>query len=362
MMNTYTVYGRVVTPNEVIDNGAVAVENGRIVYSGAAVTAPLCGEKVNCSGLAVMPGFVDIHCHAGDETWFYENPAECAEYHLGHGTTTMCGTLYRDLGFDGIMSGLLKIRKAMPGCPNLCGAHLEGPYLNPNYGSKSTGEKTVVQRTDYMPLLKTGVVRYVTLAPEVDGLYQFLTDLVRMDIPVAMGHSEASPSDVKRFADGGATAVTHLFDATGASISPTRWGGTIETDFNAAALVRNDLYYELICDSMGVHVRRELVMLVKKTVGCGKMVAITDACGGPGDGSDVNFIDGELMGSKLTMDRVAANLSALGFTLPEIAELTSSNPARVIRRFGSVGSLEVGKRADIAILDDSFKPVRIFKS
>ena len=62
------------------------------------------------------------------------------------------------------------------------------------------------------------------------------------------------------------------------------------------------------------------------------------------------------------MNRVAANFRALGFSLPEIAAVTSLNPARLLRVDSTVGSLEAGKRADIVVLDDDFDVINVFKA
>ena len=76
-MTEYTLYGRVVLCDRVIEDGAVAVSGSRIVYAGDRDGAPVCGEAVSRGG-TIMPGFVDIHCHAGGATWFYEDAAACA--------------------------------------------------------------------------------------------------------------------------------------------------------------------------------------------------------------------------------------------------------------------------------------------
>ncbi len=362
MKETYTLYGTVVTGGRIVENGAVAVENGTILYAGAREQAPVTGEVEDLTGLYILPGFIDIHCHAGGEVWCYEDPRAVAAYQLQHGTTGLCCTLYRDLGINGILTAQERIKAAMQDSPSILGVHLEGPYLNPKYGAKPSEDPITADPKEYMPLLETGIVRHVTFAPEVEGTDRFLADLLRHGIVGSIGHSEASPEAVRRAADGGAQCVTHLFDATGASISPTRWDGTIETDFNAAALLCDDLYYEIICDSRGVHVRRELLQLTKKLVGASRIIGITDACGGPGGDGDVNFEDGELNGSKLTMDQVAKNFYAAGFSLPEIAMVTAGNAAKLLGIYGETGSLERGKRADIVALEGDFTVKRVYKA
>lgn len=353
--NTYTLYGDIVTGGCIIENGAVAVRDGRILYVGPREHAPIIGPVQDWTGAYLLPGFIDIHCHAGGEIWCHEDPRAVAAYHLQHGTTGLCCTFYRDLGMDGILAAQEKVKAAMmEDTPSILGVHLEGPYLNPRYGSKPSEKPIAAVREEYMPLLETGIVRHVTFAPEVDGTEDFLADLLRLGIVGSIGHSAASYEKVRRAAEGGARCVTHLYDATGASIAPARWDGTIEADFNAAALLCDDLFYEIICDSMGVHVRREILQLTKKLVGPARIIGITDACGGPGGSGDVNFEDGELMGSKLTMDKVAKNFYAAGFSIPEIAMVTAGNAARLLGIYQDRGSIDIGKRADIVALAKDF--------
>ncbi|MDD6095562.1 MAG: amidohydrolase family protein [Clostridia bacterium] len=360
-MNEFTLIGKAVIAGKVVEDAAVAVSDSRIIYAGEKSSAPKCGETVTVDGW-ILPGFIDIHCHAGDGVWVHNDLKTASDFHLKHGTTTMCATLYRDLGFEGLRRAIEKITDEMPHCPNVMGIHLEGPYLNPKYGALSRGGELVADPEDYLPLLNYPTVRHVTFAPEVCGTDEFLSELVSRKIVPSVGHSAASPEDIRRVSANGVKNVTHLFDATGASYSPTRWAGTIETDFNTAVLIEDGLTYEIICDKDGIHVRPEMVKLVKKTVGADRIIGITDACGDDGEGEEINILNGELNGSKLTMNRVARNFYNLGFTMPEVVKVTSENAARLMGIFDRKGSLEAGKDADIVTVDDSFNVINVYKS
>jgi N-acetylglucosamine-6-phosphate deacetylase len=244
---------------------------------------------------------------------------------------------------------------------NIKGVHLEGPYLNPYFGAEPTGEGQPIKREEYMEIAAEGVVKQWTFSPEVKGTLQFAEDIVEAGIVPAIGHSCAAPSEVYAAAEAGTKIVTHLFDATGSSISPTQYDGTIEVSFDAAALLCDDLYYEIICDSKGVHVRGDMVKLAAKTVGVDRIMGVTDACTGDDSDTDINIVNGELYGSKLTMDKVAKNFKALGFTVPEVFRITAATPAKVCR-LDSVGTLEAGKDADILILNDELDVLKIYTS
>ena len=357
----YTIYGKIVLGDKVIEDGAVAVENGIIKYCGKREDAPVIGECTDYKDSLIVPGFIDVHCHAGGERWCYEDPVAVAEYHLSHGTTSMCHTLYRDMSIDDTVKAIADIRAAMKICKNIIGVHLEGPYLNPKYGSMVQDTEVIADPADYMKLFEDDTVVHVSFAPEVEGTDVLLKVLKEKGIVPAIGHSVASYEQIKKVVDGGVMNVTHLFDATGASIEPTRWDGTIEVDFNAACLLCDGITYEIICDKMGIHVRPEMLRLADKTVGIDNLVGITDACTGSEDDTDVNIVDGELTGSKLTMDKVFKNFVNVGFSLCDAVKFTSTNAARLMG-LSDKGSLKVGMSADIAVLDDDYEILKVYKA
>lgn len=65
MKNTYTLYGTVVKSDCIIENGAVTIQDGRIIYAGPRIDAPLLGTVEDWADAYLLPGFIDIHCHAG---------------------------------------------------------------------------------------------------------------------------------------------------------------------------------------------------------------------------------------------------------------------------------------------------------
>ncbi len=50
---------------EVIENGCILVENGKIKEVGTDLVAPLDAEVIDAVGKNVFPGFIDAHCHIG---------------------------------------------------------------------------------------------------------------------------------------------------------------------------------------------------------------------------------------------------------------------------------------------------------
>lgn len=353
-----TIYGSLVLADKILPGGAVAVKDGIIVYAGPEADAPVIGE-VRRTDKLIAPGYVDIHCHAGGATAFYEDPQKVLAYHLSHGTTGILATFYRDLWFDKALEYTNNMKVFLGPDSPLLGVHLEGPYLNPRYGTM-LGIENAVDPAQYKALADTGIIRQWTYAPEVEGTEEFARYIASRGIVPAIGHTEATPAQIYAAPGNGARIVTHLFDAMGNP--PSLWYGTEETNTSTACLVCDGLYYEIICDRKGIHVRSDKLRLAIKTVGLDRIVGITDCFMGPEDGSDVNFVDGLLSGSKLTMEQAARNFLAVGLTVPQVLQVMAANPAAAIGMADTVGSLTPGCRGDLLLVDDGLNLYEVIKA
>ena len=354
--DTKVYKSRILLENEILD-GYLSVCDGVIEYVGAE-----CPKDETCEALdgIIAPGFVDIHCHSSYKNYAKSDPVEVADFHFSHGTTTMLLTYYRDIPHDELLACLENTKLAMERCKNLYGAHLEGPYLNANLGfGHGTNDSPDMKKCE--EYIKIGVVRQWTSAPEIVGVPELISRLSECGIVPAIGHSAANYDQVKTAHECGARIATHLFDATRAPISA--YVGTLEVDFNEACMLMDDMFYEVICDEKWIHVRREKLALLIKTVGIDRVVAITDmsaACmvGREDDGRDVAIYDGLLRGTKLTMDKVAKNLYNGGFTLHEIFKMTSLNPARALG-LSDRGAIREGMRADLILIGENAEFLRV---
>lgn len=351
------VNATLILENGILQDACVLMDNGLITAIGPTEAFPSFDcETIDAEGLFAGPGFVDIHCHAGGGTWAHEDPVRMAEYHLKHGATSLNCTIYHDIGIEGAIDAMRKIRAAManrtPG--NIMGVHFEGPFFNPKYGAMATTIRPV-DKNEYTRYLEefADILTLWTVAPELTGAREFIRDVAAAGIPVAIGHSEASYADVAWAAANGARVCTHIMDATGCL--PTRWAGTREMGFDEAVMLQDDMYCEIINDKDGVHVRPEMIRFIIKAVGIDHIVGITDACTGGADGSDVNILDGGLCGSKLTMQNVALNFkNNAGLGMMDIFKVCASNPARAIRKDEEIGSIAPRKKANLVITDELF--------
>lgn len=354
------INAKVVLKDRLIEDGAILMDQGRIVVAGSKenVVIPEGCELIDAKGQYAGPGFVDIHCHAGGEYWAWQDPVKMAQFQLEGGTTSLNCTIFHDIGEEGAIDAMKKIRAAMeantPG--NIMGIHFEGPFLNPKYGANAKTIRPIVVKEYKRYLAEAAdILTLWTVAPEIPLAHEFINDVHAAGIPIALGHSEASYEDVSWAAEHGASICTHLCNATGGSIMPTRYGGTREVWFDEAIMLQDGMYCEVINDSKGVHVRPMMIKLIIKTIGIDHVVGVTDACTGAVDDDDINMVNGELFGSKLRMYQVARNFkNNVGFGPVDVFRVCSNNPSKAIKLDQEVGTIEPGKRANIVICDEDY--------
>ena len=207
------------------------------------------------------------------------------------------------------------------------------------------------------------------VAPErmKEGLMPFLeyARKVNPNVLFTVGHSEATPAEIRAMGKYRPRLATHITNATG--MLPV-YGGTRSFGPDEYALKEFDVYAELICDSLGVHVSPELQRYVIKGKGVDKVVLITDSTvynNPPPERyagvTDINFDNwGGIAGSKLTLDKACRNIMThTNCGITEAFLMASRNPARVLGLDNEIGSIDTGKTADIVIVTDRFEVKKV---
>lgn len=366
------VNATLVTPHTLIEHGTIWIEDGRIVaYGEEKELRPLDNvEIMDANGLYVAPGFVDIHCHGGGGYWAYDNPAGMASFHLQYGTTSILPTFSYNETEQEIFSGIHKIIEAQDGDYGniIAGIHMEGPYINPKYGA-ITSQIRSVNPSEYKQILRLAGsrIKVWTLAPELEGQQLFMKEAAPFGIVFSVGHSEAEAKTVLESVEYGLRIGCHCTNASGTTPSPSLYAGTREVGVDEAVLLSDEIYAEVIPDYEGRHVRPLMLKLILKTKGVDKVIIITDAMDGTGLGDqsiDVNLMkktaysppqakEYMLGGSLLTMDRAVYNMKRhTGAGMVDLFKMASLNPAQVIGIDSEVGSLEVGKRANLIFVNE----------
>lgn len=365
----YIKNAKVVLETGILWDGAILVKDNKIKAVGEQcdVPCPENAEVIDAKGLYVGPGFVDIHVHGGGITEFDKEPASPCKFHLEHGTTTMLATFYTDLNKEQLLDAIDRVKDVMENedyGKALGGFYMEAPYTNPKFGShpESNCWRGEIKAEDYIDFVDRAgdAVKVWAIAPERDGLEPFLkyAKKVNPNVCFAVAHSEATPEQILPLKKYGIKLQTHCMNATGRT---SDWVGTRGAGPDEYCMSDPDMYAELICDSLAIHVNAPLQRMLVHVKGIDKMVLISDSTVSnfptPEEFkhiTDLSFDANKLLaGSKLTLDIACRNF--MKHTNSGIAQAflaASTNPAKAIGMDDEVGSVCVGKKANLVFVDD----------
>jgi N-acetylglucosamine-6-phosphate deacetylase len=361
---------RIILPTQVISDGYLVIDSGKISAVGEGY--PSSNDSINvfdARGNTVMPGFIDLHVHGGGGGSFMsKKPLEhitARKFHAEHGTTSMQATTsttdFRDL--LQVVAALSKSSAESSMGSKVLGIHTEGPFIS-----------TMKPGAHLVPLLLNGdilamneliqaaddFITMVTLAPEIPGGFELLSYLTGKKIVASVGHTNATYAQVVKAVELGARSATHTFNA----MSPL---GHREPGAVGGILDSEEIYAEAILD--GVHIDEVIFRILLACKGADQINLVTDAtalAGKPNgiypldalgslektEGKVVLYGTDTLAGSVLDMNSALKNcakFSSVG--LSELSKLSSLNAAKIIGKELELGSLEVGKLADLVLLD-----------
>ena len=375
-MQTCIVNVTVYTENEIIPNGLIVIENDKIAEIHASPVRYENATIIDGTNLSAIPGYIDTHCHGGNG--FDCNDAELQsvigmrDFYSKHGITSFYPSLSANAIPDTI-NGLKTIREAMQhnraGRTEICGCHLEGPFLNKTYKGCQAEQYIIPLDDEHLQLYETysDVIKRTTIAPEVERNVDYFPALRKMGIQLSIGHSCAEYKEIEYAVKQGATSVTHLYNGMSQTkkVGPFRVGGVLE-----AGLTLDDLYTEIIAD--GYHLPNELIQIAYRCKGADKITVCSDAnCAAGGVHGDVihscglTYVieQGVVMNSERTslassMTPIDSMVRHLIFNvkLPafDVVKMASANTAKMMRIDDRKGSISVGKDADINLVDNRF--------
>ena len=313
----------------------------------------------------IIPGFVDLHCHGAngfDTMDGWESIKNMANYHLRNGTTSILPTTWTST-FEHTYRALKEFDNYKNINTNILGVHLEGPFINPKkLGAQPP--KTLNPSIDFVKKIQAiAPVRVITLAPELDGMDDFINQLDKLGINIQFGHSLADYDCCSKLMNKYNIGFTHLYNAM--SGNHHRNSGVL-----AAALDLGS-FAEIICDLN--HVNETSIKIAKKCIK--NLYAVTDSMGATGlkDGT-YNFFEVDiekknkialvkntntLAGSIVNMHDTFSNLIKLKFSLNEAVKMTSFNAAKYLQ-MRDLGYIGEKKQSNILVLDKFLKIKEIY--
>lgn len=375
--------GRLVQPGRIIDNGSLLIKDGKV----AALNLP-CPEgvpSVDARGGYILPGFIDIHVHGGGGGDFMdvdpESTLKAARTHCAHGTTAMVATTMTcpDAMLEDVIDCYNEMCDKPTGGAELLGLHLEGPFFSAaSKGAQPISEQRIPTREMLEAIIKRakGHILRWDAAPELDNMELFAQVMRENNIMCAAAHTAANATRMMEAFDWGFNHVTHFYNAV---TTYHKENGFPHSGVVEATYIRDDVTIELISD--GCHIPKESFLLAYRIKGPDRIALITDAMRAAGTdeihsmlGARVGGVPvvikddvarlvdlSSFAGSICTMDRALRTAHVkYGLPLVEVSRMLSMTPARLSGVANRKGSLELGKDADIVIMDPEFNVQKVF--
>jgi N-acetylglucosamine-6-phosphate deacetylase len=346
---------------------AVSGERIEIEFDAAIKSVDPVLTSAADDGIFIAPGFIDVQVNGFAGADFNSPATPHQDIHqsiallFSTGVTRFFPTVIT--GEPGAMLASLRnlaaAREPLAEGPAMEAFHIEGPHISPEDGPRGAHPREWVRAPDFAEFLRwqeaaDGHVRLITLAPEWPGATRYIEQITELGVVAAIGHTRASPQQLRDAVAAGATLSTHLGNGAG---SATRTDDFIEYQLGEPRLAAS-----FIVDYH--HLPDEFLRRALKAKGVDRSILVTDAAAPalcpPGPymlgGVAVELKDdrvtlrgGErLAGSSLRMDRAIGNvMDRAGVSLAQAVTMATTNPARVGRVPGRLRGLQPGSRADL---------------
>lgn len=320
----------------------------------------------------LLPGLIDLHVHGANNHDVMDGSVAAMQGMslalAGEGVTGFLATTMT-ASPDHLAKVLPVIAEAETQVAGaaILGIHLEGPFI--------ATEKMGAQDARYACLpdealftkwqnLSGDRIRVVTLAPELKGAISFIKMCRKNNVIASLGHTSASYDITMEAIRAGASQATHLFNAM---------QGVHQRDPGAAValLLSDEVVAEVIAD--GYHLHDAMLALALRVKGFDRLLLVSDAmrakcmCDGVYDlgGQPVTvkaglatLTDGTLAGSTLALPKAIKRMvEGARCSLADAVHMATYVPARVLQCETRKGSIEVGKDADLTIMNSNFEAV-----
>src|SRR5277367_3270943 len=377
MQTTVIHAGRILTPDEEFNDSIIVVEGSRIAAIGHRdeIRVPVDAVDYIAAEMTVVPGFVDVHIHGAGGHDVMEGTARAldriATTVARHGTTSLVATTVTAAveetchSLEGIARYIRSHEELKQPQENgklaaeFVGIHLEGPFISK--ARRGVHPPDSIARPSVEVLQRfldaaDGLVKIVTIAPEIPGAKELIEYAVAAKVVAAIGHTDADFAQARAAIRAGARHAVHMYNAMRPFTH--RDPGVV-----GAILTDPEVTAEIIAD--GVHVAGPTIQVLLGCKGFDAVLLASDGIAATGmpDGNyrlgnfEVNVergvcrnSEGKLAGSTLTLDRALRYLVALGVPLGDAVRMATVLPARRLGMAGKKGVIAVGADADLVAL------------
>ena len=342
----------------------IKIDNGMIVGFDANDD----DNVLDVNGAFVFPAFIDVHTHG--RAGFDFVSASDSDLHIMAKAYAKAGVLslmptIASAEFEDMLAAVDKINRFSPEDDeaDFIGVHIEGRYLNPakrgahNEALLKPLSADELERKEFLECRAL----HISAALELDD-GSFAKKAKEIGATLGLAHTNATYREAKRAEELGISSYTHLYNCMPSLHH--REGGAV------CAAFLGDAYAELICD--GIHISPEMIRLAHKCKGTEKITLISDSMEATGC-ADGNYMiagdkvivkdgvarteSGALAGSTASLFETVKNLSDFcSITFAEAILCATANPALQVGIQDKHGSIDIGKRADLLIVNDIESP------
>jgi len=304
--------------------------------------------------MIIMMKIIDVHTHGiggyDTKTTVLDNILKIADIHGSHGVSEIVLSIYPSK-IDNMRKHIEVVKKAIEKQPphppltkggsrgvdqsaphaiptNIVGVHLEGPFLNPEK-SGALDKKTFIEPTEYHfeKLIEgfEGIVKIVTIAPELKGALRLIKTMSDCGIIVNMGHSNATYAEAEAGYHAGARGITHIFNAM-------RGFHHREPGLTGFGLLHNDVYIEVIADPY--HLDRKTLELIFRTKNPKRIIVVSDTVreSKTTDNQAITDVHKKLSGGCITITESSRRLIEMGFDEHIVENCITKNPKRYLSK------------------------------
>lgn len=358
ILKNATVYGEDFSPR-VTD---ITIENGIITSLDK---TDECG--MDCTGKAIIPGFIDIHIHGCDMADATDGKPDSvlkmSAFLATRGVTSFCPTTMT-ISADELRKSFSFVADAMGKEEGayIHGINMEGPFISSAKKGAQAQEHIKAPDIEFFKELNSICpVKLVDIAPEKNGSEEFTKEAKHLCV-VSAAHTCCDYAKAKEAFGWGISHATHLFNAMNGLTS--REPGLVGAVFDS-----DGINAELICD--GIHIHPATLRCAFDILGKDRTVVISDSTMASGlpEGEytlggqkvfkkdAVRLADGTLAGSATNLFEEFCNLLDFGIPVEHALRSVTINPARAIKADKTTGSIAVGKNADLLIMSNDLRHI-----
>ncbi|MBO1306814.1 N-acetylglucosamine-6-phosphate deacetylase [Enterococcus sp. 669A] len=323
-------------------------------------------KVIDQSGKWIAPGLVDTHIHGFKNHDVMDNDAEglkvMSEGLLSCGVTSFLPTTLTSSKerLKDVAETIGKTYQEVPGA-KIQGIYFEGPFFteehkgaqNPSY----FGDPDMATFNEWQEA-SGGLIKKIALAPERQGVAEFVKEVTEEGVVVALGHSNATLDEAQAAVEAGASVFVHAYNGM-------RGLNHREPGMVGALLSLQHVFSELICD--GHHVHPQAAEILMEKAGHDHVALITDCmmAGGMPDGNynlgefpvvvkdgTARLESGNLAGSILKLKEAIKNVVDWNIATPEEAIMMATYvPAVSCKIDDRCGMIAKGRDADFIVLN-----------